>query len=376
MLTATGAMPLSIAHVLWAAGFFTDAALVFVLLYRHRYRTVPWFTIWVAFDLLNRIVSRFVLASGRTHTQIQQFGAFLSLLLQLAVLPEIVRHLLRGGRPVKHIRMRPAWTVATALLLACGLAGFTPPASGSRFDIWGARADLLITLVLVIVLVAIIISSRLAAIQWRSYVMRESHGFASRALAALAAGSLPAHWHIPGHPEAFSYLRSFTFEAVSLYWTAVFWFPDPDSIRPWNEVLRSVGQVDLQGLTAIAESYLKPGPSFLEFEPNDMWRVVGGYEGLATIRQNSRAMYELAVYVPLGNGIESVVVSEILRQDAKRIAGAVFWVRVAILTRYGYTNVPFRLPELIASYCLMRGRLFHLYETHHAELLPRLKAVL
>ena len=40
------------AKLVWAAGFVLNVALLFVLLYKARFRLVPWFVIWIGFGVV------------------------------------------------------------------------------------------------------------------------------------------------------------------------------------------------------------------------------------------------------------------------------------------------------------------------------------
>ena len=146
--------------------------------------------------------------------------------------------------------------------------------------------------------------------------------------------------------------------------------------RTWDEVLARVAPVDLEGVRSIAECYLRPDRNQLCIEPAAMWEIVGGMEGLSRMRANAAVMLELAVFAERWNEQDGPVVSEMIRRDAIRLNHALTRIELTFLSRLGAVRAPFHLQELSASYYLMRRRLFALYQTSHAGLLPRLEAAL
>ncbi len=222
-------------RLLWAAGFLTDAVLLFVLLYKFRYRTAPWFTAWITFGLLNNVTLYLGYRFGSRHLYAQLYwsGAFLDLLLQAAVVFEVARGVLRrGGRWVEGARVRLLFVTAIAPLLAFSTAWFMTPAADSRLDAWDARANLFISVLIVTLFSGVILASQQLAVRWRSHIMREGYGLTIWTLASFAADTLHSYWRTAAYFSALEYLRAAVFETVSLYWAVLFWFPEsePESV--------------------------------------------------------------------------------------------------------------------------------------------------
>ncbi len=146
--------------------------------------------------------------------------------------------------------------------------------------------------------------------------------------------------------------------------------------RSWEEVLGRVEAVNMEGLRAIADCYLQPDKDQLRIEPDSMWEMVGGLEGIARLKSNAAVMLELAMFAERWNGDHGPVISEMMRRDAVRMKRAVTRVQLVFLFHLGFLRAPFYLQEASASYYLMRSRLMGLYQNSHAGLVPRLSAAI
>lgn len=146
--------------------------------------------------------------------------------------------------------------------------------------------------------------------------------------------------------------------------------------RSWDEVLGRVEQVNFEGLRSIADCYLQPDKDQLRIEPDAIWEMAGGLEGIGRLKANAAVMLELAVFAERWNGEQGPVISEMIRRDAVRLNRAVTRIQLVYFFRLGFVRVPFYLQEASAAYYLMRGRLLGLYHNSHIGLLPRLEAAI
>ena len=146
--------------------------------------------------------------------------------------------------------------------------------------------------------------------------------------------------------------------------------------QSWDTIVARLEAVNVAGLREIADLYLKPGKDQLRIEPVDMWLVVGGVTGLQRMRRNAETMLELAVYAERWNTWNGRVVSEMIRRDAMRLKKSTTKIELAMFSPFGMVHAAFSLQEAISSYCLMRDRLYGLYQVAHVGLIPRLEAVL
>ena len=146
--------------------------------------------------------------------------------------------------------------------------------------------------------------------------------------------------------------------------------------RSWEEVLEAVEHVDFTGVRTVAQCYLQPDKDQLRVEPDEMWALLGGLEGINRMQKNASAMLDLAVYAERWNDTEGPIIAEMIRRDAARLQSAVTRIQLTFFLGFGFVKTPFHVQEAAATYYLMRSRLLGLYENGHAALVPRLAEAL
>ena len=146
--------------------------------------------------------------------------------------------------------------------------------------------------------------------------------------------------------------------------------------RSWEEVLRAAEHVDFAGIRTVAQCYLQPDKDQLRVEPNEMWALLGGLDGINRMQNNAAAMLDLAVYAERWNDTEGPVIAEMIRRDAARLQSAVTRIQLTFFLGFGFVKTPFHVQEAAATYYLMRSRLLGLYANGHAGLVPQLAEAL
>ncbi len=218
-----------VAKVLWTADFTLHAVLLFVLLYRRRYRSVPWFTAWIASEMMFSVASFLSYRFGSHHTYAKVYWSadFLDLLLQVAVVLEIARTVLRrSGRWVEGARVRLVLMGATAPVVALAMAWAMKPAAATRLDSWEARTSLFTTILICLLFTAVMAASQQLGLGWRSHVMREGYGLTVWVLVAFLTDTLHAYWRTAEHFTALEHIRIAVFQASLIYWAVAFWIPE------------------------------------------------------------------------------------------------------------------------------------------------------
>ena len=222
------------ASVLWAAGFMLNTALLFVLLYKRRYCTVPWFTAWIGFGCLYTITLflGYRLGSNHLYAVLYWSGAFLDLLLQIAVVLEIARSVLRrSGRWVEGAKVRLIFIGAMGPLVALCMAWFMTPAAETRLDAWAARGSLFTTILICLLFSVVVLASQQLGLGWRSHIMRESYGLVMWTLVAFVTDTLHAYWRTLGHFTLLENVRIAFFQAATIYWAVAFWRPEAETLE-------------------------------------------------------------------------------------------------------------------------------------------------
>jgi hypothetical protein len=144
----------------------------------------------------------------------------------------------------------------------------------------------------------------------------------------------------------------------------------------WEQLLAQLHRIETDGITAVAMDHLAPGKNQLTLQPEDMWNLLGGLEGLQRMRENGRILIALASYVERWNYEEGVIIAERMRRDGLQLRRSVTRIMLETFLGMKQVRIPFYLHEAASSYYLMRQRLLALYQTNHAGLYPRLAEIL
>jgi hypothetical protein len=144
----------------------------------------------------------------------------------------------------------------------------------------------------------------------------------------------------------------------------------------WEDLVSRMQPMHARGLEIVALDNLQPKANQLQLEPEHIWGLIGGTEGLRRMRENADTLIALAAYVQRWNFEEGVIVTERMRHDAVQLKRAIFRLRFEMMVRRSQIRAPFYIHQAAASYYLMTRRLMALYETSHAGLLPRLAEVM
>lgn len=140
----------------------------------------------------------------------------------------------------------------------------------------------------------------------------------------------------------------------------------------WDDLVTRMKPLHARGLEIVALDNLQPKANQLQLEPEHLWGLIGGVEGLHRMRNNADLLIALAAYVQRWNFEEGVIVTERMRHDAMQLKRAIFRIRFDMMLRRSQIRTPFYIQQAASSYYLMTRRLLALYETSHAGLLPRL----
>lgn len=232
-----------VATILWAAGFILNAVLLFVLLYRRRYKIVLWFTAWMGFGILYSVACflGYRFTSRHDYLILYWSGALIDVLFQVAVVFEIAASALRrNGRWVEGARARLTWMGVGALLVSFGMAWSMQPAAATRLDFWEARASLFTTLLICLLFTGVMMASQQLGLSWRSHVMREGYGLTIWALVAFLTDTLHAYWRTMSHFAALEHIRMAFYLGSLLYWSIAFWIPEEEFVPVTPEARKSL----------------------------------------------------------------------------------------------------------------------------------------
>jgi hypothetical protein len=152
------------------------------------------------------------------------------------------------------------------------------------------------------------------------------------------------------------------------------------SRRDWRDLVAGLQKMDFAGVSTVAVDYLTPHRGQLDMEPDRIWKLLGGYEGLRKMRENAEIMLALAAYAQQWNFEEATIVTERMRHDAVTLRRAVRSAELSLIPSALFGRCRFTLPfyaqEASCAYYLMRQRLLSLYEVSHVGRYPILATAL
>ncbi|HMD20227.1 MAG TPA: hypothetical protein VKH40_07885 [Alloacidobacterium sp.] len=146
--------------------------------------------------------------------------------------------------------------------------------------------------------------------------------------------------------------------------------------KDWQTLVTSIEPMHMRGLEMVALDHLEPKKNQLQLEPDEIWGLVGGKEGLRRMEHNADLMIALAAYVRNWNHDQAIIVAERIRQDSIQLKRALRRIRWSAYLRRSQLRVPFYVHQAAASYYLMTRRLLALYETSQYMLYPVLAEAL
>jgi hypothetical protein len=144
----------------------------------------------------------------------------------------------------------------------------------------------------------------------------------------------------------------------------------------WQTLVASIEPMHMRGLEMVAMDHLQPEKNQLKLEPNELWELVGGAEGLRRMERNADLMIALAAYVRNWNYDQAIIVAERIRHDSIQLKRATRKIRWSAHIRNSELKIPFYVHQAASSYYLMTKRLLALYETSQYILYPALAEAL
>jgi len=148
----------------------------------------------------------------------------------------------------------------------------------------------------------------------------------------------------------------------------------------WSDIMGRLIEVDRNRIAVVALDLIdetgqprENGAS--EIEPESLWDLVGGMNGLEILEKNCEVLIDLAAYVQRWHP-EALVVAEQLRLNAREIQWHVARLKGAAQTGNLISSFPLYAQRAVATYYLMTRNLLELYERGNLAEFAQLEAVL
>jgi hypothetical protein len=148
----------------------------------------------------------------------------------------------------------------------------------------------------------------------------------------------------------------------------------------WSSLLERLVAVDRNRIAVVAldlvdESGRPREGGQPEIEPDSLWDLVGGMDGLEALEKNCEVLIDLAFYVQQQHP-EALVVTEQLRLNAREIQWHVARLKGAAQTGNLASSFPLYAQRAVATYYLMTRHLLELYQRGNLSEFGQLQAVL
>ena len=149
----------------------------------------------------------------------------------------------------------------------------------------------------------------------------------------------------------------------------------------WEELVKKLTWIDRNTVAQVALDLVdesgtpKESADAANLEPEQLWRLIGGLQGLEVLEKNSDVLIELAFYLQQWYP-EAIVIAERLRLDARELKWHVARLKGAAQTGNLQISFPFYAQRAVVTYYLMTRRLLDLYQAVNFSMLAKLQEAL
>jgi hypothetical protein len=149
----------------------------------------------------------------------------------------------------------------------------------------------------------------------------------------------------------------------------------------WEELVKKLTWIDRSTIAQVALDLVDESGAPQEsadaphLEPAQLWRLIGGLQGLEVLEKNGDVLIELAFYLQQWYP-EAIVIAERLRLDARELKWHVARLKGAAQTGNLQISFPFYAQRAVVAYYLMTHRVLDLYQAVHFSMLAKLQEAL
>jgi hypothetical protein len=228
-------------NMLWAASFTGILILFIVLLWHKRWQQFPVFTTLIGYYVVENVVGFLVLRFDPSlYTKVYWITFAIDFLLQVALIVEVARVVLRPtGTWVRDERTGFIILGTVGALIAAGLTIAVHPSVPKTIDAWGIRAYLFTSLIFCELFLVTMFAAQKLGLLWRNHVMGLGQGLTAWALVS-AMVDVAHSYYGTAHLHDFTaleYIRTLAYIGAAIYWTVIFWLPEPER-RPLPEEMQ------------------------------------------------------------------------------------------------------------------------------------------
>ncbi len=215
--------------VFWAAGFIGHAALLYVLVRKHRWRTFPVFTSLILFQAIVSVVLFAMWRYGEKGAYGRAYwtAAVVDFAFQLALLYEMASIVLRPtGTWVRDARNSFLLWSGFAVVVAFGASVAISPPASSTLSKLEVRGVIFTSLLICEIFLAMIAAANRLGLQWRSHVMALGQGLTIWAMSALISDAAHIALGWDRNFAVLDYIRYAFYLGALVLWIVAFWLPE------------------------------------------------------------------------------------------------------------------------------------------------------
>ncbi|HET6216496.1 MAG TPA: hypothetical protein VFE27_05710 [Acidobacteriaceae bacterium] len=244
----------------WAAGFLENLGLLFVLWYRRRARSFPFFTALITLIVIKTVVLYFVLHYGSKDSYFYTYWSLtvLDTTLQLCVVYEIAS---RVFKPLDvwadDVRSSYAWLLGLSLCIAFGLTWLASPPARTWMQAFATKGNLFAAVLQSELFVAMMALSMDARLPWRTHVAKIAQGLGAYSLLGVLIETGHSYFGVGRQLPGFlilSHIRMAAYLVCVNYWIINLWRAErparimTSEMREKMFALQTLVEYDLQDL--------------------------------------------------------------------------------------------------------------------------------
>ena len=144
----------------------------------------------------------------------------------------------------------------------------------------------------------------------------------------------------------------------------------------WRALLTELRPVERSAINTLALEHLQPQVAVQRCRTaTELWDLVGGVDGLTSMKENADILIALAAYTQRWNPEKGSTVTAGMRRDGIALRRAVVRLGLGVARDVSLAEVSLSMHEAASAYYLMTQRLLALYKESQAVLYPVLEGV-
>jgi hypothetical protein len=230
-------------YLFWAASFIAEIILLVVLLMRHRARSFPFFTFWIAETIATTVLLYLISRYGNKHAYLvgYLYTGCVDLALQLCVFYELASHVFRPvGKWASDVRRSFAGLICVSVAIAWGLTWLATPPASTWMRTLIIRGNFSSSVLMSELFVGVVVLAATAKLPWKTHVARISQALGIYSVIGILTEA--GHSLFGLNPAAristvFTYVRISAYLLCVGYWIVMLWREAP-APRPIPEEMR------------------------------------------------------------------------------------------------------------------------------------------